>query len=144
MKQVTGSAKFAWLIQPWRWMQPVPSKFRLTFSGYIIGKYKDYNLILQDMTPLCTFIHSFINRCGALCLALASSSISYFLFTRTTAFLVWVIRPSQGRYRHTDTHTHTDFHALSWIRIHNPSIWVSEDNSCLRSRSHCDRPLSPW
>jgi hypothetical protein len=35
--------------------------------------------------------------------------------------------------------THTDIHALRWIRTHNPSVRPSEDSSCLRPRSHRGR-----
>jgi hypothetical protein len=34
---------------------------------------------------------------------------------------------------------HTDIHALSGIRTHDPSIRASEDSSCLRRRGHWDR-----
>jgi hypothetical protein len=34
---------------------------------------------------------------------------------------------------------HTDIHALSRIRTHDPSDPASEDGSCLRPRGHCDR-----
>jgi hypothetical protein len=33
---------------------------------------------------------------------------------------------------------HTDIHALSGIRTHDPSVRGSEDNLCLRPRGHCD------
>jgi hypothetical protein len=40
----------------------------------------------------------------------------------------------------TDTgETHTDVHALSGIRTHDPSIWKGKDISFLRPRGHCDR-----
>jgi hypothetical protein len=35
--------------------------------------------------------------------------------------------------------THTDIHALSGIRTHDPSVRASEDSSFLRLRGHCDR-----
>jgi hypothetical protein len=54
------------------------------------------------------------------------------------------ISPSKGRYitqDNTDTeHTHTNIHALSGIRTHNPSLQASEDISCLRPRGHRERP----
>jgi hypothetical protein len=37
--------------------------------------------------------------------------------------------------------THTDIHALSWIRNSDPSFRASEDSSCLRPRGHRDRQL---
>jgi hypothetical protein len=36
-------------------------------------------------------------------------------------------------------YTHTDIHASSGIRTHNPSVLAGEDNSFLRPRGHCDR-----
>jgi hypothetical protein len=41
---------------------------------------------------------------------------------------------------HSDTNreeTHTEIHASSGIRIHDPSARASEDGSCLRPRGHC-------
>jgi hypothetical protein len=38
-----------------------------------------------------------------------------------------------------NTNTHTDIHAFSGIRTHDPSIRASEDSSCLRPRGHSDR-----
>jgi hypothetical protein len=35
---------------------------------------------------------------------------------------------------------HTDIHASSRNRIHDPSVRASEDSSCLRPRGHCDLP----
>jgi hypothetical protein len=35
----------------------------------------------------------------------------------------------------------TDIHALSEIRIHDPSVRAGEDGSCLRPRGHCDRHI---
>jgi hypothetical protein len=34
---------------------------------------------------------------------------------------------------------HTDSHASSAIRTHDPTVRVGEDGSCLRRRGHCDR-----
>jgi hypothetical protein len=66
-------------------------------------------------------------------------------FTHMVGLLGRVISPSQGRYLHTGQHKHringhTDIHALSGIRTHDPSVWASEDGSCLRPGGHCDRP----
>jgi hypothetical protein len=36
---------------------------------------------------------------------------------------------------------HTDIHALSGIRTHDPSVRVSEDSSCRRPRGHRDRQI---
>jgi hypothetical protein len=35
--------------------------------------------------------------------------------------------------------THTDIHASSEIRTHDPSVRAGEDGSCLSPRGHCDR-----
>jgi hypothetical protein len=37
---------------------------------------------------------------------------------------------------------HTDIHALSGIRTHDPSVQASEDISCLRPRGHCGRLMA--
>jgi hypothetical protein len=49
------------------------------------------------------------------------------IFTQTAILLGRVISPSQGRYLHIGQHKHktntyTDIHALSGIRIHDPSV----------------------
>jgi hypothetical protein len=52
--------------------------------------------------------------------------------------------PLKGLYLHTEQHKHrikahnTGIHALSGIRIHDPSVRASEESSCLRPRGHCD------
>jgi hypothetical protein len=60
----------------------------------------------------------------------------FFCFTQTIGLLGREIRPSQGRYLHTGQQkhrikAHSDIHAFSGIRTHDPSIRVSEDSSCL-------------
>jgi hypothetical protein len=83
-------------------------------------------------------------------------SISLFLFGSTaledlSSFFSFLILYTVGRTPWTGdqpvatllpTHrtTHTDIHALSGIRTHDPSIQAGEDGSCLRPRVHCDRP----
>jgi hypothetical protein len=67
------------------------------------------------------------------------------LFTQTVGLLGWVISPSQGHYLRTEQHkhrinSHTDSHASSGIRTHDPSVWAGEASSCLRPHAHCDRP----
>jgi hypothetical protein len=63
-----------------------------------------------------------------------------------------MISPSKGRYLHTGQHnTHTHTHTqkntrtvsmpLSGIQTHDPSFRSSEDCSCLRPCSHCDRHI---
>jgi hypothetical protein len=65
-------------------------------------------------------------------------------FTQSVELLGRVIRPSQGRYflkgQHKyRTNAHTDIHALSGIRTHDPSVRAIEYNSYLRQRGHRDR-----
>jgi hypothetical protein len=36
---------------------------------------------------------------------------------------------------------HRDIHNLSGIRAHDPSVPAGNEGSCLRQRSHCDRPF---
>jgi hypothetical protein len=64
--------------------------------------------------------------------------------TQTVGLLRRVISPSQDRYLHTGQHKHRiNAHAniddLSGIRTHDPSVWASEDSSCLRPCGHRDR-----
>jgi hypothetical protein len=52
-------------------------------------------------------------------------------------------KPVASLYLYTGQHKHrinayTDIHALSGIRIHDPSVRASEDSSCLRPRGHRD------
>jgi hypothetical protein len=41
-------------------------------------------------------------------------------------------------------YTHTDIHASTGIRTHDPSVRAGEDCSCLRPRGHCDLNPSPY
>jgi hypothetical protein len=66
-------------------------------------------------------------------------------FTQSVGLLGRVISPSQGRYLLTGQHKrrinpHTDIHALSWIWTHDPSVWASEDSSCLSPPGHREKP----
>jgi hypothetical protein len=92
-----------------------------------------------------SFVHSFIIGSTALCWALAYSSFVIF-FTQTVGLLGRAISPSQGRYLHTGQHkhrinAHTDIHALSGIRTHDPSVRESKHISSLRLLGHRDRRL---
>jgi hypothetical protein len=90
------------------------------------------------------FIHSFIHQwlySHLLGLRLFFSFVIF--FTQSVGLLGRGISPSQGRCLHTGQHkhrikTHTDVHALSVIRTHDPSFWASEDSSGLTPRGHCD------
>jgi hypothetical protein len=66
------------------------------------------------------------------------------IFTQTVGLLGRGISLSQGRYLHTGQYkhrinAHTDIHALSEFRKHDPSVRESEDSSCLRPHCHCDQ-----
>jgi hypothetical protein len=50
----------------------------------------------------------------------------------------WMSNLNTGQYRQRES-AHTDIHALIGIRTHDPSVWASEDSSCLRPRCQCDR-----
>jgi hypothetical protein len=39
---------------------------------------------------------------------------------------------------------HTDIHASSGIRTHDPSVRACKDGSSPSPRGHCDRPLSDY
>jgi hypothetical protein len=58
-------------------------------------------------------------------------------FTQTVGLLGRGISPSQDRCLYTGQHT--DTHALSGIRTHDPSVRASEDSSCLRPHRYCGR-----
>jgi hypothetical protein len=58
------------------------------------------------------------------------------LFTQMVGLLGRGISQSQGR------HLHTDIHAFSGIRTHDPSVRAGEHNSYLRPRSHCDQLIN--
>jgi hypothetical protein len=95
-------------------------------------------------TSIHLFIHSFIYQwfySPLLDLGLFFSFVIF--FTQMVGLLGRVISPSQGRYLHTGQHkhkenSHTDTHALSGFRTHDPIVQPSEDSSCLRPRGHCD------
>jgi hypothetical protein len=84
-----------------------------------------------------SFIHQWL--CSSLLgLGLFFSFVTF--FTQTVGLLGRVISPSQCHYLDTEQYkhrinVHTDIHALSAIRTHDPS----EDSSCPRPRGQCDR-----
>jgi hypothetical protein len=61
-----------------------------------------------------------------------------FLILYTVGLLGWGISPSQIRY------LHTDMHASSGIRTHDPIVRTGKDGSCLRPRGRCDRGDKWW
>jgi hypothetical protein len=67
-------------------------------------------------------------------------------FTETVGLFGREISPPQGHYLHTGQHehkinAHTNIHALSGTRTHDPNIRAGEDISCLRPRGHCGRHI---
>jgi hypothetical protein len=70
---------------------------------------------------------------------------SFLIHTEQVGLLGRGISPSKARYLHKQhkrrINAHTNIHALSGIRRHDPSVRAGEDGSCLRPRSHCDRQL---
>jgi hypothetical protein len=67
-------------------------------------------------------------------------------FTQTVGLIGRVISPSQGRYLQTGQqkhriNAHTDIHALTRIRTHDPGVRLGEASSCLRPRGNCDRRM---
>jgi hypothetical protein len=102
-------------------------------------------IIKTQIQRIYSFINSFIHLSMVLQPFGPRIFFSFVIFfTQTVGLLGRVISPSQGRYLHTEQHkhrinAHTDNHALSGIRIHDPSNRASEDSSCLRQRGHCDR-----
>jgi hypothetical protein len=68
-----------------------------------------------------------------------------FLTPKTVGETPWtgnqpVVRPLPTHKATQTEQTYTDIHALSGIRIHDPTVQAGEDSSCLRPRGHCDRP----
>jgi hypothetical protein len=65
------------------------------------------------------------------------------IYTQSVELLRRGISLSQSRYLHTEQHEHrkmhTDIHASSGIRAHDPSIQAGEDDSCLRTPGYCGR-----
>jgi uncharacterized membrane protein (DUF485 family) len=91
-----------------------------------------------------SFIHSFVHQWLSSPLLGPDIFFSFIIFfTQTVGLLGRVISPSQGLYLHTGQHNHrkmhTDIHALSGIRTHDPTIRASEDSSRIRSRDLFDR-----
>jgi hypothetical protein len=102
-----------------------------------------YTYVHAYITNTLSFFRSFINDTTALRWTLASSSVSSsFLYRRQDSLDEWWARRKAATYTQENTNrinAHTDTHALSEIRTHDPSIRASEDNSCLKLCGHCDR-----
>jgi hypothetical protein len=65
-------------------------------------------------------------------------SFSFLIYTQSLGLLGQGISPSQGRYLHKEQYKqnkHTDIHASSGIRTHDPSARAGEDGSCFRRRA---------
>jgi hypothetical protein len=87
------------------------------------------------------FIYSYIWLCSLL-LDLGCFLISW-PFTQPVGLLGWgSVRRKAATFTQNSTnteYTHTDIHASSGIRTHDPNVWAGEDSPCLRSCGHCDR-----
>jgi hypothetical protein len=86
----------------------------------------DQLMILWDCYYSCTALR---------CCALDVFSV-FWSYTQSVGLLWRGISPYQGLYLHTEQHkhrinAHTDIHALSGVRTHDPGVRVSEDSSCL-------------
>jgi hypothetical protein len=86
---------------------------------------------------------------GSTVLLLGLGSFFSFLILYTVDRTPWmgdrpVVRPLPTQDNTNTEYTHTDIHALSGIRTHDPRVRGSEENSCLRQSSHCDRQTSGY
>jgi hypothetical protein len=91
-----------------------------------------------------SFTHSFIHEWLYSPLLGADLFFSFviFLYRRQDSLDGGSARRKAATYTQNNTNieqTHTDIHALSEIRTHDPSVRASEDSSCPRPRGHCDR-----
>jgi hypothetical protein len=70
---------------------------------------------------------------------------SFMIILQTVGLIGWVISSLQGLYLNTGQHKQNkhiqtpNIHALCGIRTQDPSFRASEDSSCLRPLSYCDR-----
>jgi hypothetical protein len=71
---------------------------------------------------------------------LAAFSVSWSC-TESVWLLGRVISQWSHRTIQTQINAHTDIHASNGIRIHDPTVRGSADNSCLWPSGHCDRRL---
>jgi hypothetical protein len=77
---------------------------------------------------LSTYLHTNLSAYGSTVLSLDLSCFRSFLMLYTVGRTPWMgISLSQGRYLHSEQHkhrinAHTDIHALSGIRTHDPSF----------------------
>jgi hypothetical protein len=83
--------------------------------------------------------------CLWLCSPCGSWPLFQFINPYTVGRTPWTGTQSLARplptHRTTQTQNkRTHIHASSGIRTHDPSVHAGEDGSCLRPRSHCDRP----
>jgi hypothetical protein len=105
--------------------------------------------LLRATYSLMSSLPTTLSICGstALC-TLAASSVSQPFYTvgRTDSMDRGSAHRNAATYteQHKHTKTHTDIHALSRIRTHDPSVQANEDSSCLRPCGHCDLHLMPY
>jgi hypothetical protein len=117
----------------YNWLSFFTLQNHIYLLGTSIHGYKIQTLILQTL-----FDHF-------LSMALPAHSEAWSLihfrnhFSQRVVLTGRVISSSQGHYLNTEHKHISNIHALSGIRTHDPSVWESEDSSCLRPRGYCDR-----
>jgi hypothetical protein len=117
-------------------------------TGYSDWLLTQFSSVLPGKCLHYYYYYYYYYYCStALCWALdAFFSVSW-SYTQSVGLLGRGISLSQGLHIHTEPHKHrinahnTNIHDLNEIRAHDPSVRASEDNSCLRSRDHCDRKM---
>jgi hypothetical protein len=123
-----------------------------TRSG-LIRQLVNFEVFLASLIHLvCNiWIYSEVVSFSSTCLSIAlqplwtlTAFFCFLIYTQSVGLLGWGMCLSQGRYLHTDQHTHrinvhTGIHALIGIQTHDPSVRAGEDGSCLSPRGHCDR-----
>jgi hypothetical protein len=119
-------------------------------------KLSALNNNMNNITMEIHSLHNFYTYCIALFICLYSSMALQPLLDPGLFFSFAIvfytdgrtigrgISQSQSRYLHIGQHkhrinAHTDIHALSGIRTHDPSVRASKDSSCLRLYGHYDR-----
>jgi hypothetical protein len=93
---------------------------------------------------LSIYLSIYLSICGSTALVDLGLFFSSLIYTQSVGLLGRGISPSQGQslptHRTTQTQNkHTDIHASSGTRTHDPSVRVGEGGWCPRPRGHCDR-----
>jgi hypothetical protein len=101
------------------------------------------HLAQPELIPVTTVMTpSYLPICRPIHLSMLDLGRSFsFLIQYTVGKTPWTGDHSVARPLPTHRKTHTDIHALSGIRTHDPSVRASKDSLCLRRRGNCDRRL---